>query len=78
MPHMTGEDLAQELMRIKPNISIILCTGFSAKIDDQKASALGIREFVLKPIVKQKIATTVRKVLDQKVEKKPGSLAHIL
>ncbi len=67
MPNMTGEDLAQELMRVKPNIPIILCTGFSGKIDDQKAMALGIRQFVMKPIVKQKIATTVRKVLDQKV-----------
>jgi PAS domain S-box-containing protein len=66
MPNMTGEDLAQELMRIKPNIPIILCTGFSAKIDDQKANAMGIRAFVLKPIVKQAIATTVRKVLDEK------------
>ncbi len=66
MPNMTGEDLAQELMRIRPNIPIILCTGFSAKIDDQKASAMGIREFVMKPIVKQKIATKVRKVLDDK------------
>jgi PAS domain S-box-containing protein len=66
MSNMTGEDLAQELMRIKPNIPIILCTGFSAKIDDQKARAMGIRAFVLKPIVKQAIATTVRKVLDEK------------
>jgi CheY-like chemotaxis protein len=64
MPNMTGEDLAQELMRIKPNIPIILCTGFSAKIDDQKASAVGIRALVMKPIVKREIATTVRKVLD--------------
>ena len=64
MPNMTGEDLAQELIRIKPNIPIILCTGFSAKIDDQKASAVGIRALVLKPIVKREIATTVRKVLD--------------
>ncbi len=66
MPNMTGEDLAQELIRIKPNIPIILCTGFSAKLDDQKASAMGIRAFVLKPIVKYAIATKVRKVLDEK------------
>ncbi len=78
MPHMTGEDLAQELMRIKPNIPIILCTGFSAKIDDRKAMAMGIRAFVLKPIVKREIATTIRKVLDQTVARKPGSRAHIL
>jgi len=64
MPHMTGEDLAQELMCLKPNIPIILCTGFSANINDQKACAMGIRAFVLKPIVKPEIAATVRKVLD--------------
>jgi PAS domain S-box-containing protein len=67
MPNMTGEDLAQELMRIKPNIPIILCTGFSAKIDAQKASAQGIRALVLKPIVKREIAITVRKVLDGRI-----------
>ena len=67
MPNMTGEDLAQELMRIKPGIPIILCTGFSSKIDERKASAMGIRAFVLKPVVIREIATTIRKVLDQTV-----------
>jgi len=64
MPNMTGEDLALELMRIKPNIPIIICTGFSATIDDRKARAMGIRAFVWKPIVKREIAATIRKVLD--------------
>jgi CheY-like chemotaxis protein len=72
MPNMTGDDLAQELMHIKPNIPIILCTGFSATIDEQKARAMGIRAFVLKPIVKREIAATIRKVLDQTVGK-PGN-----
>jgi CheY-like chemotaxis protein len=54
-------------MRIKPKIPIILCTGFSAKIDAQKASAQGIRALVLKPIVKREIAITVRKVLDGRI-----------
>ena len=67
MPNMTGEDLAQELMRIKPSIPIILCTGFSTKIDDRKAGAMGIRAFVLKPMVIREIASTIRKVLDQSV-----------
>lgn len=66
MPNMTGEDLARELMNIKPSIPVILCTGFSAKIDEQKTSAMGIRAFILKPMVKREIATTVRKVLDGK------------
>ena len=66
MPHMTGEDLAQELMRTKSKIPIILCTGFSTKIDDQKARATGIRAFVSKPAFRKEIAGTIRKVLDDK------------
>ena len=64
MPQMTGENLAKELMKIKPDIPVILCTGFSTKIDGKKAMAMGIRAFVLKPISKQKIAGVIRAVLD--------------
>ena len=64
MPQMTGENLAKELMKIKPDIPVILCTGFSTKIDEKKAMAMGIRAFVLKPISKQKIAGVIRAVLD--------------
>jgi len=64
MPHMTGDDLTRELMRVKPGLPVILCTGFSAKIDDKKALAMGIRAFVFKPVVKREIAQTVRRVLD--------------
>jgi two-component system cell cycle sensor histidine kinase/response regulator CckA len=64
MPKMTGDILASELMKVKPNIPIILCTGFSARIDDKKAMAMGIRAFVSKPILKHEIAQTIRKVLD--------------
>jgi len=64
MPKMTGEVLARELMKVKPNIPVILCTGFSARIDEKKAMAMGIRAFVSKPILKRDIAETIRKVLD--------------
>ncbi|MCJ7540531.1 MAG: PAS domain S-box protein [Desulfobacterales bacterium] len=63
MPKMTGEVLASELMKVRPDIPIILCTGFSARIDEQKAMAMGIRAFVSKPILKREIAETIRKVL---------------
>lgn len=66
MPHMTGEKLATELMHIRPNIPIILCTGFSRTIDDIKATALGIRAFISKPVLKREIAETIRKVLNGK------------
>jgi CheY-like chemotaxis protein len=66
MPNLTGDKLAAELLKMKPNIPIILCTGFSSTIDEHKAKAIGIRAFVYKPILKKDIATAIRKVLDEK------------
>ena len=64
MPNMTGDDLAIELMKIRPDIPVILCTGYSRKISDGIAAEIGIMAFVYKPIVKAELAKTVRKVLD--------------
>ena len=66
MPKITGDELAVELLQIKPAIPIILCTGFSAMIDEGKAKAMGIRAFVDKPILNRDIAEAIRKVLDEK------------
>lgn len=63
MPNMTGEKLAQALMQIRPGIPVILCTGFSANIDEEKALSMGIRAFISKPILKREIANTIRAVL---------------
>ncbi len=63
MPHMTGDRLARELMAVRPDIPVILCTGFSARMDEKKAEAMGIRAFVPKPILKKDIARTIRRVL---------------
>ena len=65
MPHMTGEKLAEKLMQIRPDIPVMLCTGFSFMIDEQKALDMGIRAFISKPILKREIAETIRKVLDE-------------
>ena len=64
MPEMTGEQLAKELINLKPGVLIILCTGYSSVIDDKKAKAIGIREFIMKPVDKKELAITVRRVLD--------------
>ncbi len=64
MPNMTGDKLAVELMKIRPDIPVILCTGYSKKISDDSATAIGIKAFAYKPIVKADLAKTVRKVLD--------------
>ena len=66
MPEMTGDRLAQALLNIRPDIPIILCTGFSHKITEKKAKRFGIKAFLMKPLVIQDLATTIRKVLDKK------------
>jgi len=66
MPHMTGDKLAQEIMKVRPDIPIILCTGFSERISEEKAKGMGIKAFVMKPLVMRDLANTVRKVLDNK------------
>jgi len=65
MPKMTGDELAKELMKIRPDIPIILCTGFSELINEDKAKAMGIRAFVMKPVVQRELANAVRKALDK-------------
>jgi PAS domain S-box-containing protein len=65
MPNMTGDVLAQELMRLRPDIPIIVCSGFSEQMNEQNARSMGIREFVMKPLVMRKLADTIRKVLDE-------------
>ena len=64
MPKMTGERLAQELKKIRPDIPIILCTGFSEQIDAQKAKAIGIKAFLMKPLTLNRLAEAVRAVTD--------------
>jgi PAS domain S-box-containing protein len=64
MPHLTGDKLAQELMTIRPNIPVILCTGHSRLVSEEKAEEIGIKAFVMKPLVMRNLAETVRKVLD--------------
>jgi len=63
MPKMTGEKLAESILRIRPDIPVILCTGFSEVVDADKAKAMGIREFVMKPFTIKEMAETIRKVL---------------
>ena len=64
MPGMTGVDLARRMMQIRPDIPLILCTGYSSTTSEGKAKSVGIREYALKPVSKQKIAQLIRKVLD--------------
>jgi CheY-like chemotaxis protein len=64
MPNMTGKELAAAMIAIRADIPIILCTGFSDQIDEKQAQAIGIRAFVMKPIVIRDMANVIRKTLD--------------
>jgi signal transduction histidine kinase/CheY-like chemotaxis protein len=66
MPNMTGSELAQQLIRIRPDIPVILCTGFSEAMTQERATALGVREFIMKPIVQRQIAEAIRRALGDK------------
>jgi PAS domain S-box-containing protein len=70
MPNMTGDKLAQEILSIRPGIPIILCTGFSEYITEERAKAMGIQEFVMKPLVMRDLATVIRRALDRRKKKK--------
>ncbi len=64
MPNMTGDELAMELIAFRPDIPVILCTGYSKNISDEKAAKIGIKAFAYKSVVKADLAKIVRKVLD--------------
>ncbi len=66
MPNLPGDELALKIAEIRPGIPVILCTGFSHKITEEKAKEMGINAFLLKPILKGVMAETVRRVLDEK------------
>jgi PAS domain S-box-containing protein len=63
MPRMTGVELAEAFMRIRPDIPMILCSGYSQTITPEEAKNLGIREYILKPFSMGMIADTIDKVL---------------
>jgi CheY-like chemotaxis protein len=63
MPGLRGEQLAREIMALRPGTPIILCTGFSELIDEAQARDMGIREFIMKPYTVANFAQTIRKAL---------------
>jgi len=70
MPDMSGTELTAEIHKIRPDIPVVLCTGFSTRVSsEEEAKALGISEFIMKPLDRQSLLSIVRKALDEK----PGS-----
>jgi PAS domain S-box-containing protein len=66
MPHMTGLELARELLSIRPDLTIIMCSGLNEPVPAEKIREAGIREFFIKPIGKNEFGQIVRRGLDKK------------
>ncbi len=79
MPGMTGDGLAREILKIRPDCPVILCTGYSERISEEMAQEMGIKAFVMKPVVTHEMANLIRQVLDSvKEETVPYTSKRIL
>ncbi len=65
MPKKTGAALSKELMVVRPDIPIILCTGYSDTITSEEAATMGIKEFLMKPLNRRQLAESIHKVLHE-------------
>ncbi len=65
MPQMTGLQLYREIKMIRPDVKVIICTGFSEQLDSRKSKAIGIEGFLYKPLLMADLARCVRSVLDE-------------
>jgi CheY-like chemotaxis protein len=68
MPGITGLNLARELLKIRPDIPVILCTGHSESVTLDKLKEAGVREFLMKPLAKKDLAEVIRRVLDKETK----------
>jgi CheY-like chemotaxis protein len=65
MPGMTGIDLARRMLQVRPDLPIILCTGYSSQITEEKVRSYGIKGFAMKPLSKNNFTELIRKILDE-------------
>ena len=65
MPEMTGSRLARKILSIKPDVPIIICTGYSERINEKNAGDIGIKGFLRKPFDMSQMTKIVRKILDE-------------
>lgn len=64
MPTMTGIELTDKLLSIRPDLPVILCTGFSSIVSEKEAESIGIKQFTLKPLSRKKLAVMIRNALE--------------
>jgi signal transduction histidine kinase/CheY-like chemotaxis protein len=67
MPEMTGDEFAKAILQIRPDIPVILCTGFSEQMSEERARQIGVRRLIYKPVVRSTLAEIVKDMLDRQV-----------
>jgi FixJ family two-component response regulator len=72
MPKMSGLDLARSLVKVRPDIPVILSTGFSEKVNGENVGRDGIRAFIMKPFTAQEISGLIRRVLEGRSPDREG------
>ncbi len=68
MPDVTGVELAQAMLAVRPDLPVILCTGYTSALSEDEVCSLGIKSFIEKPVSKELLARTVRRLLDDKLK----------
>ncbi len=77
MPGITGQELARRVLQIRPELPVMLATGFSERINEDKARRMGIRKFLYKPILRQDLARALREALDDNGDnQQTASIGH--
>ena len=66
MPLLTGDELLQEITSLNPGLPVVICTGYSEQVDEEKAGRLGAKGFLLKPVLKNNLTTMLRSLLDSR------------
>ncbi|MCG8615594.1 MAG: response regulator [Desulfobacterales bacterium] len=64
MPKLTGDNLSAELLKIRPDIPIVICTGFSERMNDEIAAEIGVKGLLMKPVTRSEMGGMIRKVLE--------------
>jgi CheY-like chemotaxis protein len=65
LPKMTGIVLSRKILKIRPDIPIIICSGIREPGTEEKAKSLGIRAYIMKPLTKKELARVIRNTLDE-------------
>ncbi|PCI28099.1 MAG: hypothetical protein COB67_07130 [SAR324 cluster bacterium] len=73
MPYLTGDQLAEKILTLRPELPIILVTGYGQDISVQRAKKIGFYDLLIKPVMDNELAQVIRSALDQVNEEKNGN-----